>query len=291
MKTKILSLDGGGVHVILQAKILQRIVEKYPNFIDSIEIYTGTSAGALLALSIISKGSENFDFLVNKHNIEEIFKKSFNPISGLFSSIYSHDFLEEKLRSLFGNKKISDIEKKLFIPVCELDNGKFTPKFYHNFQGNGGCDVEIVDLGLMTSAAPIYFPLYKNSCDGGVVANNPSGPCISNYMNCDSEKNEIVTLSLGSGSSKEKFNLENQNWGLYDWINLIIPSLVDDNSDSSCITSKNLIGEDNYFRLNPELGKKVGLDDVSMLNYLIDVGDSVDLTELFEFIEKKWFSL
>jgi len=47
---RILCLDGGGVRGVLTTVILERIVEKFPMFLNDIDMIAGTSAGGILSL-------------------------------------------------------------------------------------------------------------------------------------------------------------------------------------------------------------------------------------------------
>jgi patatin-like phospholipase/acyl hydrolase len=38
---RILSLDGGGVRAIIQAVILSRLIENYPNLLDEVDMFAG----------------------------------------------------------------------------------------------------------------------------------------------------------------------------------------------------------------------------------------------------------
>ena len=53
-KFKILAFDGGGIRGALSIEILCRIVDKYPRFLDEIDLFSGTSTGAIIA-SLLAK--------------------------------------------------------------------------------------------------------------------------------------------------------------------------------------------------------------------------------------------
>ena len=54
---RILSLDGGGIRGWLTATLLQRLQDDlkgqgYPDFLDEVQLFAGTSTGGLLALGL-----------------------------------------------------------------------------------------------------------------------------------------------------------------------------------------------------------------------------------------------
>ena len=51
---KILSFDGGGIRGALSIELLYRITEKYPNFLDEIDLFAGTSTGSIIAALLAS---------------------------------------------------------------------------------------------------------------------------------------------------------------------------------------------------------------------------------------------
>ncbi|WP_155210389.1 hypothetical protein [Fulvivirga aurantia] len=75
--------------------------------------------------------------------------------------------------------------------VCSFDlNPKsddqpvnYRPKVFHS-HFKKDMEVSLVDLYLMTSAGPTYFPIYKEKyVDGGVSLNNPSMAALAYAMN------------------------------------------------------------------------------------------------------------
>jgi uncharacterized protein len=48
----VLAMDGGGIKGVLTARILERIDDVLPSFLNSVELFGGTSTGGLLALGL-----------------------------------------------------------------------------------------------------------------------------------------------------------------------------------------------------------------------------------------------
>ena len=51
-KYRILSLDGGGIRGVLTARLLERLAAAHPEFLPSVDLFAGTSTGALLAVAL-----------------------------------------------------------------------------------------------------------------------------------------------------------------------------------------------------------------------------------------------
>ena len=75
-KFKILAFDGGGIRGSLSVEILYRILDKYPNFLEEVNLFTGTSTGSIIA-TLLAKGIpiEEVRKLYSKELSKEIFSK------------------------------------------------------------------------------------------------------------------------------------------------------------------------------------------------------------------------
>lgn len=97
MKFLILAFDGGGVRVVLQWKLLQRLLQEFPNLIDNVDVFAGTSAGAILASALASGLEKTTDVLLSEDNIKLIFRRSVcqkvESLGGLRSAKYENHHL------------------------------------------------------------------------------------------------------------------------------------------------------------------------------------------------------
>ena len=48
----ILSIDGGGVRGLVACVILERLEAAHPGFLDQVDLFAGTSTGAIVALGM-----------------------------------------------------------------------------------------------------------------------------------------------------------------------------------------------------------------------------------------------
>lgn len=295
--SRILSLDGGGVHVIGQAILLRRIFEKFPDFYDQIDLFAGTSAGGLLALALADKGPEALA-LFCPETIMKIFKRRWTmgviPGEGLTGAKYSNSALIEFLDEQFGNKTLKDCDQFVFVPAFKLSNsnnpksGRWHPEFFTNYYGTCNSETLIRDVGVRTAAAPTYFPIYQNYADGGISNNNPASSAL---VHCQSQTkidpDEYRVLSLSGGSQSESIAQSDADWGLYQWASSLVSMLIDSNMEVSNDVCRRLLGS-NYHRYQLALNENVPLDGVNQLEVLIQAAENANLDGLFEWIAQRW---
>lgn len=117
-KHLVLSFDGGGVRLLLQLQIINRLFGAVPNLKENITIYTGSSAGAILSCYLALNKTD----AINPSNIFPTnIARSIATFMGLWSSKYSNKGLRTALENIFGSEtNISDIKSKIFIPVFKV---------------------------------------------------------------------------------------------------------------------------------------------------------------------------
>lgn len=307
-KYRILSLDGGGLRGLITARLLHRL-NSHPGIVgwlDSTDLYVGTSTGGILALGLaIGKSPEEICNLF-KHKGEKIFDDSiWDNIRDLGKTVgadYSSKNLKTELENLFVGKRLEDINKKVAIPTFDLDNeealGKRTwkPKIFHNFIGPDSDGKKLIaDVALYTSSAPTYFPSADGYIDGGVYANNPSIIAIAQAI---SQKNdpaerasldELVMLSLGTGVSLTYIKGKTLDWGYAQWVKPLINVLMEGVAGISNYQAQQLLG-DRYRRLqivfNPS--ETIALDAVDKLDRMDQIATSYKLDETVQWIKDSW---
>ncbi|AYE33375.1 patatin-like phospholipase family protein [Clostridium septicum] len=298
---KIVSFDGGGIKGALSIRIFKRLCYQYPTLLDNIDLFAGTSTGSLIALSLASGLSVNeVDNLYSYEITSKIFS---NPSFNLFKPKFSNKNLKSILLNYFPNNlTLKNLPKYVCIPSFNVNGftkNQWEPVFFNNLTDNKTINYNIIDVALASSAAPTFFPSHKNFIDGGVVANSPTTisifHCMNAFPNIDF-KNDIKLLSIGTGDSPYKIKQSTSNWGIYKWsfhpfakMHSPIVSLVMDGmcdlDDMYC----NILLKNNYFRINPKVSKLIEMDDYNFVPYLKFLADNIDLSDLFEFIESKFF--
>lgn len=301
MPFKILSLDGGGTRGVISATILDCIyndTKKHPAQI--FDLLAGTSTGGIIAVSLMAGLSTNtiVDLYLNK--ADDIFYDSFIdkiPFISKFETLaradYSNDKLKEILIDFFGKKTLGDLHQahtkegktdlKLMVPSFDLSpkEGKFPVNFRaHVFNSFFIKDknVKLVDLCLMTSAGPTYFPIYKDHIDGGVALNNPAMAAIAFAINKNTDGkgeycyeeganngnkkglglqlDDLSVFSLGTGTSNKNYvppqTESESNWGGAKWIGFLPDLLTESNLSVSDYYARQVLGIDQYKRIHPK---------------------------------------
>lgn len=294
---RIISFDGGGIRGALSTRILKRLCEKYPELLDSTNLFAGTSTGALIALVLASgKNSEFIDNLYNYQTIKSIFTPiHFNP----FRPRYNNKNLKNMIASIFPEDlTIGELQKYVFIPsfnVKGYTTNSWQSVFFNNLSQSDLSTSKVIDVALASSAAPTYFPSHKNFIDGGVIDNSPSASSMISTMKILKPKyklSDFRILSIGTGQTLDSIKKDTSSWGAIQWalfpttklqLSLISILLMND-IPLAHMYCQELIGM-KYHRINPILNYEIPLDDYKKVPFLKDTADNLDLSASFSYIE------
>lgn len=303
----IFSFDGGGARMVVQYQILKRIVEKFPNILEKVNVFAGTSAGSILSAGLAS-GIVNFkdDNLINKKNVDEIFSsytffRKIKTFGGLSKCKYTNDKLKNLLTIHFNSMTISSLDKGLYITAfcinpAELEKKiegepswlkarvkRWSPVYYTNIESKS--DKIIVDAILESSAAPTYFPIVNNHIDGGIGNNNPSLSILAKLISTGVKMNDIYMLSFGSGERPTVLETTDLELGTITWLKNIIDMIFDAEQEITSKNAYNILG-DNFWRIQPLFDKEVELDDTSQYDFLVETANNFNLKNTFEWLER-----
>jgi patatin-like phospholipase/acyl hydrolase len=294
----ILSLDGGGVKGIFTIQLLAKLVEQCPNLLDDVDLISGASTGAILALAL-AFGTEPIKVLeFYKASLPRVFKDSYwdniVDLGNLIGAQYDYANLKSVLKGHFGYTTLGDLQKKVLIPTLDLDNESpefrtWKPKFYNSFQAEDLSQL-VVDVAIKSAAAPSYFPTYKGFVDGGLAANSPSISAVSQALDSSTggqELSNIRVISLGTGYSPTYISGKKLDWGTSQWAKFLIPIFLDSMMFSTNYQCQKLLGN-SYHRLDATYDKNIALDDIEQIDYLEETASAVDLTETLLWISEKW---
>lgn len=287
----ILSIDGGGVRGVIPITILQRLNLIFPQLLSSVDLFAGTSTGAIIALGLAYGLTPEEAISLYLDEADDIFKDSIVDdildSGNLVGAQYSNETLRLVLQAEFGDDKLGDLVPKVLISSFMIDNYKqppfrrWKPKFYHNYDIFGDKHERIVDVACASSATPTYFPIYQGQIDGGVIANNPSMCALAQALHPYTGKaklSDIRLLSLGTGHSPRYLKADKDDFGLIDWGPHLIDLMIDGDGgmvDYQCCQILN----DNYHRVNPYLLHPYGLDEADDVDEMIEVAERIDLTD------------
>ena len=307
LKYRVVSIDGGGIRGLVTTVLLQRIAATpgLENFLDSADLIAGTSTGVLLALAIahnlelgkirdlyITKGRKIFD---------DSWLDDLVDLGKLRGADYDMGPLRHELKKLFGNTTLAQLKKRVLITAFDLDNENpdpakrtWKPKLFHNFPGpNSDRASFAVDVGLYTSSAPTYFPSVDGYIDGGVYASNPSMCALaqtqdSRYSPTPS-MNEVLLLSLGTGTSLQYIKGKSHDWGYAQWVKPLINLMLDGTAGIADYQCGQVIGE-RYHRLAPffPAGTTVPMDDVDKIPYMIEFAEALPIDRTIKWLKRTW---
>ncbi|MFQ4201924.1 patatin, partial [Clostridioides difficile] len=279
----------------LSISILERIVKEYPNLLNNINMFGGTSTGSLIALGLAYGVSpKEIKELYSIENSKYIFNKSYAEI---LRPKYENKNLKEVLLSIFPEElELKDLNKLVMIPSFYIGNEEnaWKPVFYNNMTNSFTKTSKVVDVAMASSAAPVFFPTYNRHVDGGIIATDPSLACIIHAIDSGFKLKNTRLFSIGTGYVYNSIKADTTEWGAIDWIINKEPDLpiisitLEGNSQMSQLFSQKLLG-DNYYRLNPKMEKDVAMDDCDALEYLISLGENCDIKDAFGWIKKKSF--
>jgi patatin-like phospholipase/acyl hydrolase len=295
---RILALDGGGVHVLGQVVMLSRIFAKYPGLFDRIDVFAGTSAGALLALALAEKGELGLA-IFSPSRIASMFQRSYSykvwPSEGVTAAKYTNRAMEQFLTDEFGTLTVATMERQVFVPAFKLSRepdvtgaapGRWHPRFFTNIGDESQSDL-VKDVALRTTAAPTYFPIYQNYIDGGVTANNPSALAVTHCKQKGHALARISVLSLSGGCQAGSITEESAKWGAYQWMGPIVDLLIDSNMYTANALCRELLGE-RYCRYELALPENVPLDGIDQLETVLKAAQEANLQPVYDWIEKNW---
>jgi len=289
---RILAFDGGGIRGLCAAVWVRRLEDKLPGVLDRVDLFAGTSTGAVIALALAAKlqPGELVDLISAQASavFDDSWLDDLRDFGRLIGAQYDSKNLQKVLSDVFGANRLGDLDKKVVIPAFQLDNrGRegqprtWKPKFFHNFPGRDSDSGErIVDVALRSCAAPTYFPSYQGYIDGGVVANNPSMAALAQALDAASGRRRLESirlLSIGTGLNPAYIRGERLDWGLAQWARPIIALMLEGMMGVADYQCERLLGE-RYHRLQPPLERSIPLDAADRVDALARFASRVPLT-------------
>jgi hypothetical protein len=217
---RILAIDGGGMRGVFSVQWMQEFVNLWGINPDEIwkyfDVICGTSAGGLQALGYAAgySPSDFTNFLTNggpwifstSTLIPGLRATALNKLATMVlgGSFYPNDNLESQLYELYGDYNMRDLNTNTLITSYNYTTN--TPVLFSNivFPDSSGSTELLRNVGLSTSAAPLYFPPanwdgINSYLDGACIKNNPAmlGYMLGNIVKPNA--NRTCILSIGSG--------------------------------------------------------------------------------------------
>jgi len=283
----ILSIDGGGIRGVFPAYVLACMNERLDiNILDSFDMVTGTSTGAIVAAGVVSNIAGNDLVNLFKEKGSEIFKKkgSWLPkaYQAGFRSVYDNEELAATLSDTLGEITLGEISKPLLLPATDIGYGGvhvFKSSYSKDFTRDKS--VKLVDAVLASCSAPTFFDPTKVQkyllADGGLWANNPSlAAVIDANRRLDIPLDKVKVLSLGTGFSRKAYGVElGRKWGLLNGWNgkKFIEFMMSLQGQSTSNYLQLLLKPEQVLRIDFESDNPLPLDDVAQIDELISRAD------------------
>jgi patatin-like phospholipase/acyl hydrolase len=307
---RILSIDGGGIRGIVTTVLMERLntTPGLEGFLDSVDLIAGTSTGGLLALGI-ARGlqlDEIRDLYVDDG--PDIFDDSWLDDLLDLGRLRGADYKIAPMRRVFKRvlgeeTTLGQLRKRVLITAFDMDNEKpnelertWKPKLFHNFPGAGNDRNQLAyKVGMYTAAAPTYFPSVDGYIDGGVYANNPSMCALAQTQDTRYRPtppiDEVILLSLGTGTSLYYIRGKTLDWGYAQWIKPLISLMLDGISGIADYQCSQVL-RDRYHRLAPVFPPDVSIpmDAVDKIPYMIRFAEGLDLRSTARWMKRRWMA-
>ena len=201
----VLSLDGGGSHLLIQLSVLACLEEDAgtPTY-DLFDLIAGSSSGGLITCLISGRtmsASEIIQMVLQEKLLEKMMTEHW--MNRLLSKLQIRPKYKGISKSLvlqkeLGSLRLSSLNKRILIPCFNLDQDQL-----EIFTNERQPDFLLSEIADACTAAPSYYPPVQMEdgdwrIDGGVGMNNPG---LSAYLHAKQYWNgcEIKVLSIGSG--------------------------------------------------------------------------------------------
>lgn len=208
----VLSLDGGGSHLLIQLSVLACLEEDTgTSTYDLFDMIAGSSSGGMIACLILGRSMSAtaiIQMILQENLLQNMMAEHW--INRLFNTLqirpkYTGASKTKTLQNELGKRRLSTLKKQLFIPCFNLDQDQL--EFFTNQSQPNFLLSEVADA---CTAAPAYFPPIKMEdgnwrIDGGIGMNNPG---LGAYLHAKQlwQHHDVKMISIGSGWRSFAFN-------------------------------------------------------------------------------------
>ena len=231
-------------------------------------------------------------------------KRTGGKLAAAFRARYCPHVLEAAFAKGFGEHTLGDIHgTRLIMPAVNLTKGE--PHVFrstHLPKAFADKDIKIAEAVIASTAAPTYFPhrqIGDNAyVDGGVWAADPSMLAVAEAIRIQQflkqlepeasiVTNNIHLLSVGTGLADYSLSPPGGDAGLLFWANRIADLMGTAQSQGVHLPMKFILG-DRYLHVNFKMTQKWGLDDVTNIPQLFEMGEK-RAAETFDSINERFF--
>ena len=201
----VLSLDGGGSHMLIQLSVLACLEEDTgASTYDLFDMIAGSSSGGLITCLILGRRISAGQIiqmalqekLLEKMMVAHWMHRLLNKLQ--IRPKYTGKQKSSTLQAELANLRLSSLSKRILIPCFNLNQDRL-----EIFTNENSFDFLLSEIADACTAAPSYYPPVRMEdgnwrMDGGVGMNNPG---LSAYLHASQCWNgcDIRVLSIGSG--------------------------------------------------------------------------------------------
>lgn len=296
VRTRILSLDGGGLRGIFTAHLLSRLEDAAPGFLSRVDLFAGTSTGGLLALGLAAGMTPAQLVNLYRERGAEIFSRPWWRVLLPGVAKYDGEGLQRVLEETFGTRTLGQLPRRVLVSAFDLDRWDGAPppgehrvwkaKFFHNYPGPGtDAAAPVVKVARYTSAAPTFFPPVDGFVDGGVVANNPAVCAAAKAIKSGVRPEGVRVLSVGTGFNPK--HLDGTDRGLLGWAPHLVGIFMEGGVDVAHYQLTQFLGS-RYHRLDRNLPREIELDDLKAVPELLELAETVDIRPAVAFLRREF---
>ena len=288
MNYNILALDGGSRPLLLVG-ILEQLEHCSPGFLDAVELYAGTSAGAITCAFMAAAPTPRHglqrarEFWSMPDNFQLQPLRMATALAGTHA-FSDHTKLKAALQSHFGDTTLGDLKRPVLFPTFCLDNKSADPssrrwsaRLLHTLDPMiSDTELNVVDALLRSGSSPVVNPVYQGYADGGLFANNPSLCAVTAALDYRGKRmEEIQVVSIGHGQTQKFVDCNRTtDFGYHKW--LLDPSnpmallkvVMDGNLQIITYQCTRLL-EDRFLRIDPRLEQDSGAAGANFSRYVL----------------------
>lgn len=290
----LLSIDGGGIRGIIPATVLASLEKATAKPArETFDFMAGTSTGAIIAASLAAGiPAQRLADIYGRRGPDVFPQRPWNVLKRVARG---HMYSTSNLRRVIAEEsgaaagwKLNDSPVDLLITAKRVSDGKPWYFVRDNPLNSGRTgSLPLVDCVTASSAAPTYFEPWaipENALppgvepvgtlvDGGVgVAGNPVyQACVEAFYYSEGYTPEdTVVVSLGTGRSKLTRGVP--GW-LYAWLQWLIGELLRSPGEQQTEIVQRHFKLAGFHRIDAELEKSIGMDDVGRIDELRAIGE------------------
>lgn len=288
----VISVSGGGALGIGPLRFMRRLEadlkKEYSdkvNLANLSEAFAGSSTGAIIAAGLCKGMTAEELFNVYKDNLKSIFKEKkgvLPPIARANYVRYDNTNLKKMLYKYFPGK-LDTFKKPIYIPTTFM-NGKSVEKVWD--RSDDWMDSAFAVLS--SCSAPTYFDLLTLKvgdnenvyCDAGLWANDPIMILQAGLAKLIKKQKKYKNL-FDDGYKILSFNTQMvhpysapSKKNAIGWLTYLLDEWIGRCGNSNYFEACANIGDENVFRVAPEVGEKYKMDDLKVVDEVTEIWDN-----------------